>query len=252
MNFLARILPVKQREVKRLHRKLALNRFAQLCKDSHHKPILIAEIKPRSPSTGKLLVTDPLQILSAYEKGEADAISVLTDQTFFGGNRELFTKVRNSTKLPLLRKEFIIDESQVLESYTLEADAVLLIVQLVSPKKLEKLIHFSESLGLVPLVEIITERELLIAIHAGAKYIGVNARNLRTMKIDQKKALKLLGKIPPTIQKFLFSGIENVQQIRQGLQAGANGFLIGTSLLQADHPDEKLCEFNSAMKGKPI
>jgi indole-3-glycerol phosphate synthase len=246
MNFLDKVLPVKQREVEILRKGLSDNPFARLFENSKNKPVFITEIKPQSPSAGQLIHGDPLNLVSAYEQGGADAISVLTDKEFFGGSKELFTQVRKITNLPLLRKEFVIDESQVLESLQLRADAILLIVQLLSPKKLTELIHFSKLLGIVPLVEIISEEELAIAIQSKAQFIGVNSRNLRTMEVNQDKALMLLGMVPSSVHKLLFSGIETENQIKVALQAGTEGFLIGTSLLRATKPDQKLLQLRKA------
>jgi len=128
----------------------------------------------------------------------------------------------------------------------LRADAILLIVQLLSPEKLKQLIHLSELVGIVPLVEIISEAELTIAINSGAQFIGVNSRNLQTMEVNQDKSLSVLSKIPSSIHKLLFSGIENEDQVKVALQAGVEGFLIGTSLLRAARPDQKLLQLRKA------
>lgn len=246
MNFLDKVLPIKQREVELLRKNLNENRFARLFEKSKVKPVYIAEIKPQSPSAGQLIHGDPLDLVSRYEQGGADAISVLTDKEFFGGSTELFVQIRKTTSLPLLRKEFVIDESQVLESLQLRADAILLIAQLLSPEKLKELIQLAELFRIVPLVEIISEDELTIAIQSGAQFIGVNSRNLQTMEVDQDKALAVLSKIPQSVHTLLFSGIENEDQVKVALQAGADGFLIGTSLLRAAEPDQKLLKLRKA------
>lgn len=246
MNFLDKVLPIKHKEVELLRRNLNENRFACLFKNSKTKPVFIAEIKPQSPSVGQLIHGDPLDLVSTYEQGGTDAISVLTDKEFFGGSTELFVQIRKITSLPLLRKEFIIDESQVIESLQLRADAILLIAQLLAPEKLKELIQLSELVGIVPLVEIISEEELTVAIKSGAQFIGVNSRNLQTMEVDQDKALAVLSKIPSSVHKLLFSGIENEDQVKVALHAGAEGFLIGTSLLRATKPDRKLLQLRKA------
>jgi indole-3-glycerol phosphate synthase len=249
MNFLDKIIPVKQKEVEQLKKRLNQNRFANLFqKPEGEKPrtIFIAEIKPRSPSAGHLIDGDPLALVAAYEQGGADAISVLTDQEFFGGSTDLFRQIRNITDVPLLRKEFIIDEAQIAESFLLGADAVLLIVQIVPPGKLRQLIDFAVTLGLVPLVEVISEAEVEIAVSSGAQYIGINSRNLQTMEVDQKKALELFSKLPASVHSFLFSGIENAQQVHEAIQAGAKGLLIGTSLIKSNDPAKKLRELRAA------
>jgi indole-3-glycerol phosphate synthase len=248
MNFLDKVLPVKQAEVKELKEKMDNNRFARLFQKSRKEIILIAEVKPKSPSVGQLITGNPLLLIEGYEKGGADAISVLTDSQFFGGGSELFANIRIKTNLPLLRKEFIIDESQLVESVALGADAVLLIVQMVSTKKLEELIHFAERIGLVPLVEVISEAELKVAIESGAKYIGVNSRDLRTMDVDKENALLVLNKIPKNIHAFLFSGIENSDQVEAAAQAGASGVLIGTSLIKSSNSAAKIKELRATTK----
>ncbi len=250
MNFLNKVLKIKHNEAEVLRRHLSENRFARLFENSKTKPVFIAEIKPQSPSGGQLIHGNPLDLVSAYERGGADAISVLTDKEFFGGSKRLFTQVRKTTDLPLLRKEFIIDESQVIESLQLRADAILLIAQLLAPEKLLELIQLSELVGIVPLVEIISEEELSVAIKSGAQFIGVNSRNLQTMEVGQDKAIAILNKVPSSAHKLLFSGIEHEDHVKVALQAGAEGFLIGTSLLQAAKPDQKLLQLRKAAEKK--
>jgi indole-3-glycerol phosphate synthase len=248
MNFLDTVIPVKQVEVKKLIKKYDNNCFVQLFKNRKNETIFIAEIKPKSPSAGQLINSNPLLLVNAYEKGNADAISVLTDSKFFGGNSELFAKIRKETNLPLLRKDFIIDESQLVESLLLGADTVLIIVQLVTEEKLKDLITFTKKLGLVPLVEVISEEELELAIRLGAEYIGVNSRDLRTMKVDPQKALEVLRKIPVNLHSFLFSGIETPDQVKEAVKSGAQGLLIGTSLIRSTNPSAKLKTLKTAAK----
>lgn len=247
MNFLDSVIPVKQNEVEQLIKRNN-NRFAELFQKKNHDTVFIAEIKPKSPSAGQLISGDPLLLINEYEKGGASAISILTDSTFFGGDAKLFAEIRKRTSLPLLRKEFIIDESQLVESLLLGADAVLLIVQLVSKEKLKDLITFTKKLGIIPLVEVISEQELQIAIESGAEYIGVNSRDLRTMVVNPEKALEILSKIPTSLHGLLFSGIESKDQVKKAIKTGAKGLLIGTSLIRSTNPADKLKSLRAAVK----
>lgn len=197
-------------------------------------PGIIAEIKKASPSQG-LICRDfsPAAIAREYTEIGVQAISVLTDVKFFSGCIEYLKEVRNETEIPLLRKDFIIDEIQILEAKAFGANAVLLIVAALSQKELCHLKEFSEDAGCEVLVEVHDEEELKRALDCGAGIIGINNRNLKSFKIDLQTTVRLLPLIPEDILKVSESGIENGKDFLRLHQAGADAFLIGTSFMKS-------------------
>ena len=203
---------------------------------------IIAEFKRRSPSAGTirsdLSATD---VATCYERGGACAISVLTDEQYFGGSILDLGAIRESTALPLLRKDFIIDEIQIYEAAAVGADAVLLIAAALDDRALAKLRATAEDeLGLDAVVEVHTSEELHRAVMTGAKLIGVNNRDLRTFKVDVSTALRLAEMIPRDVVSVAESGIEKGTEIARLRGAGYQAFLIGESLMKAESPGEAL------------
>ncbi|RJR41771.1 MAG: indole-3-glycerol phosphate synthase TrpC [Desulfobacteraceae bacterium] len=195
---------------------------------------IIAEVKRKSPSKGALReITDPASVAIEYEKCGASAISVLTDKHFFEGDSSDLIRVRESTTLPILRKDFIIDPYQVFESKLLGADSLLLIASLLGPA-LGGFVKLSESLGLHPLVEIHSEDDLALAVEAGARMIGINNRNLKTFQTDIRKSMELMPLIPEGIVVVSESGIRSRQEIHALMDAGIHAFLIGEGLMRAN------------------
>ncbi len=239
---LSDILTSKKSEVKQLRASHAHNSFSELFKGQRDAPRLIAEIKPRSPSAGQLSTQDPLELAKEYEAAGVDAISVLTDRSYFGGSLDLLKQIRAKTNIPLLRKDFIIDELQLIESVRSGADAVLLIVRLLTPQKLKSMISFAEQLGLAPLVEIASSQEAAIALKAGANIIGVNARNLEDFTIDMPGALGVLEKLPSHTTKLLLSGVTSRDDVVMAGSRGAHGVLVGTALVTAPLVTQKVKE----------
>lgn len=213
---------------------------------------LIGEIKLSSPSTGVINPNLDIKLqIEAYEKGGASAISVVTEETFFGGSLDLLTEIRKLTKLPILRKDFIIDQLQVYESFFYGADLILLISSILSLSKLKNFLSLCHRLGLTPLVEVHTEEDLRKAFEAGAKFIGINNRNLKTLEISIENTLNLM----PLIKKLYKdedilviseSGINSKEQVKLIKNAGVNGILVGLSLLTAEDPSNKIKEFLKA------
>ena len=197
-------------------------------------PGIIAEIKKASPSQG-LICEDfsPSAIAREYTEIGVQAISVLTDAKFFRGHIEYLREVRGETEIPLLRKDFIIDEIQILEAKAFGANAVLLIVAALSQKDLCRLKEFSEDAGCEVLMEVHDEGELKRALDSGAGIIGINNRNLKSFKIDLQTTVRLLPLIPENIIKVSESGIENREDLLRLHQAGADAFLIGTSFMKS-------------------
>lgn len=237
---LRQIIADKYQELKK--RTPAPNRFAAMLETKSKYVPVIAEVKLKSPSEGILYRGNPLKLVKAYERGGAAAISVVTDQPYFGGSLELFTKIRTATKLPLLRKDFIINEAQIFESARAGADALLLITAALPPAKLERFIELTRFSGMLPIVEVSTQSELKRVLKTTAPVIAVNARNLRDQTINNNKALMLLKQIPHRRRPLLFSGILTAADIVTGSRAGARGMLVGTALLRAKDPAARLRE----------
>ena len=204
---------------------------------------IIAEVKCASPSRGRLIADfDPVGIAGVYEQNGAAAISVLTDEKYFSGHKNYLTQIRQKVKLPLLRKDFIIDPLQIYETRAIGADAILLIVHVLG-KKLTEFILLSRELGLSPLVEVHTQEELDLAMAADAKIIGINNRNLDTFVTDIETSRKIKARIPEGFIVVSESGIMARAEIEFLMQADIHAFLIGEALITAPNIGEKLRAF---------
>ena len=206
---------------------------------------IIAEFKRRSPSAGTirsdLSATD---VATRYERGGACAISVLTDEEYFGGSILDLATIRASTALPLLRKDFIIDEIQIYEAAAAGADAVLLIVAALDDDALAKLRATTEDeLGLDALVEVHTSEELHRAVRTGAKLIGVNNRDLRTFRTSLETSERLIAEAPRDQIMISESGLRNRKSLYHLRALGFRGFLIGEALMRARDPEAALRDF---------
>ena len=198
---------------------------------------VIAECKRRSPSKGVLAAEyDAPCIAKLYEQGGAAAISVLTEPTFFDGALEHLTAVRHAVALPLLRKDFIVDEYQLFEARANGADAILLIVAALEQADLVRLQKRAWELGLAALVEVHDEGELLRAIDSGARLIGVNNRNLRTLQVDIDGSYRLAGKIPKGVVGVSESGLSSRADLERLTAAGYRAFLIGERFMTDPDP----------------
>jgi indole-3-glycerol phosphate synthase len=196
-------------------------------------PAIIAEIKKASPSRG--LLTDdfrPTDIARAYELGGAASLSVLTDRDFFQGLLEDLVAVRRAVGLPVLRKDFTLEESQIVEAAANGADAILLIAALHDKGGLRRLREFAASLGLDALVEVHDAEELARVVDSGATVIGVNNRNLRTFELSLETSLTLAAAIPATAVKVSESGIFTREHIDTLRAVGYQAFLVGESLMK--------------------
>lgn len=205
---------------------------------------IIAEVKKASPSKG-LMIADyrPGELAMVYENAGASAISVLTDKKFFMGSPSDIAKVRKSVKLPVLRKDFIIDEIQVFESKIIEADAILLIIKALTESQYKNLLMLAKELSLEVLTEISDERELEIAYKYNAEIIGINSRDLRTFKTDLFKTAAIAEKIPVGKLIVAESGINDRGDIEMLMQRGINSFLIGEALVTSEDATKKLKDF---------
>jgi indole-3-glycerol phosphate synthase len=205
---------------------------------------IIAEVKRRSPSRGIIREDfDPVRIAGEYEKHGAAAVSVLTDETFFGGNNEDLIAVKGAISFPVLRKEFIIDPWQIYETRAIGADALLLIAAILGENQLREYRELAVSLGLASLVEIHDRAELEAALRAGAEIIGINNRDLKTFSTDIETSLTLAPLVPSDRIVVSESGIRSRAEIEILMKAGVRTFLIGEALVAAPDRGAKLWEF---------
>ena len=193
---------------------------------------VIAEIKRRSPSKGDLNPgLDPAEVALEYERGGAACLSVLTDVEHFGGSQADLAAARHVTAIPVLRKDFTVDERDIADARLMGADAILLIVAALDDAELRRFSQLAEHLMLDVLVEIHDERELERAVAAGAKIIGVNQRNLTTFEIDHELAVKLAPQMPGNAVLVAESGIRDADDARAAANAGYHAVLVGESIV---------------------
>jgi indole-3-glycerol phosphate synthase len=198
---------------------------------------VIAEIKRRSPSKGDLAeILDPAELANKYEEAGASAISVLTEGRRFNGSLKDLSEVRGATSLPILRKDFMVDEYQFFEARAYGADLVLLIVAALSKSQLRDYHELATELGMSVLVEVHNEQELEDAIDIEPEIVGVNSRNLKTLEVDTKVFQQILPRIPKNLVRVAESGIANRSQVIAAEQAGANVILVGEALVKAGDP----------------
>jgi indole-3-glycerol phosphate synthase len=215
----------------------------QLRRRSHDGIAIIAELKKASPSRG--LIREkfrPAELAAELEQAGAAALSVLTDEQFFQGSLDYLREASASSSLPCLRKDFIVDEFQILEAKANRADAVLLIVAALEQKELVALVEIAQSHGLDSLCEIHDEVELQRALDAGCDLIGVNSRNLRTFEVNLQTAFRLVEKVPSSCLRVAESGIQSGADLARLRSAGYDAFLIGESLMKAKRPGEELAK----------
>jgi indole-3-glycerol phosphate synthase len=206
-------------------------------------PAIIAEVKRASPSAGLIRGDfDPVKIASEFRKAGAAAISVLTEVHHFRGSLEILENLRWNVRMPLLRKDFIVDPYQILEARQAGADAVLLIAALLDTAMLKDLRMEAERLGMEALVEVHDEAELKRALEAGATLIGVNSRDLRTFQVSLDVPLRLARMMPEEVLPVAESGIRTAEDLRRLAAAGYRAFLIGEQLMRAPSPGAALSE----------
>ena len=211
---------------------------------------IIAECKRRSPSRGVLAAQyDPVAIATQYEAGGAVAVSVLTEPTFFDGALAHLTAVREHVGLPVLRKDFIVDEYQLLEARAAGADAVLLIVAALEQRDLIDLRQRADALGLAALVEVHDDEELSRAVDCGARLVGVNNRNLRTLAVDVDASDRLAARMPSSVIGVSESGLQTRADLERLAAAGYQAFLIGERFMTAPQPAQAIQELTAAENG---
>jgi indole-3-glycerol phosphate synthase len=252
MNRLEEILRVKREEIARLRPRFEkLERQAQARTDfrdfrsalqqSDGRLGLIAEIKKASPSAGVIASSfNPVEIAKDYERNGANAISVLTDTKFFQGQLQDLDDVRHVVSVPLLRKDFILDEIQIAESAVNGADAILLIVAALEQSQLVDLLHATTAYRLGALVEVHAREELNRALEAGAKIVGINNRNLATFDVDLAVTEELCREVPDEIVLVSESGIRTPQDVARVRACGADAVLVGEALMRREISIEQL------------
>jgi indole-3-glycerol phosphate synthase len=222
----------------------ALDAYAALCA---HGVGVIAEVKRRSPSKGALAaIDDPAALAGEYQAGGARMISVLTEQRRFGGSLDDLDSVRAAVQIPLLRKDFVVGSYQVHEARAHGADAVLLIVAALDQNTLIGLRERVESLGMTALVEVHTEDEASRAVDAGARVIGVNARNLHTLEVDRAAFERIAPGLPSEIVKIAESGVRGPLDLIEYAAAGADAVLVGEGLVTRSDPRQAVAELVTA------
>ncbi len=198
---------------------------------------LIAEVKRSSPSKGSLAtITDPAGLAAQYEEAGAHVVSVLTEQRRFGGSLADLDAVRKAVDLPILRKDFMIDDYQFYEARAHGADVVLLIVAALSKNQLDDYFHLAKELGMRSLIEVHTYDELERALEISPDIIGVNSRNLKTLDVDAQAFAELIPQIPSTIARVAESGISSRQEVEFAQQCGATAILVGEALVRSGSP----------------
>lgn len=210
---------------------------------------LIAEVKRRSPSAGAINEgLDPVHLASSYEEGGASAISVLTETSHFGGDIDDLAAVASAVGIPTLRKDFIVDELQLVEARAVGASAALLIVRALTQVELVHLLRAARALELTALVEAHDAVELQRALDAGADVIGINARNLDDFSIDIESSLALLASIPGDRIAIAESGMSSAAHVARAAEMGADAVLIGGALAAAHDPKQRAAELSGVAR----
>ncbi len=234
------LIPVSQLEQSVLFERAT----ASLAKAVSTGSGIIAEHKRRSPS--KSVINNSLSVqdvASGYEQAGVSGMSVLTDGKYFGGSLDDLLLARAAAQFPLLRKEFIVDEYQILESKAYGADAILLIAATLSRKQIEQFSTFAKSLGLDVLCESHNEEELQKSIMPSVDMLGINNRNLKTFEVSLETSKELIKQIPDEFVKVSESGISSVAAIKELKPHGFQGFLIGENFMKTDNPGESAATF---------
>ncbi|MFT4144249.1 MAG: indole-3-glycerol phosphate synthase TrpC [Mobilitalea sp.] len=230
-------------------RKDGFYSFERMLQGQNSEIAFICEVKKASPSKGIISEEFPyIKIAKEYEEAGASAISVLTEPEFFLGSDRYLREIKKEVKIPVLRKDFTVDEYQIYEAKLLGADAILLICTLLNTQTLKKYLTICKELGLSALVEAHTKEEIESAMEAGAKIIGVNNRNLKTFEVDINNSIRLREYTPKEIIFVAESGIRDNNDIKALKQAGVNAVLIGETLMRSPNKKEMLSELKGLSK----
>jgi len=231
----ARRLPLAQIHKRMEETEPALDAHSFLTRDEMN---VIAEVKRSSPSKGSLApISDPASLAEQYQEAGASAISVLTERRRFGGSLADLVAVRKAVDLPVLRKDFMVDQYQFLEARAHGADLVLLIVAALSKNQLSDYLALTQELGMHAIVEVHTNKELEIALDNSCEFIGVNSRNLKTLEVDPVGFKELLPRIPHEVIRIAESGISTRADVEFAVECGANAILVGEALVRAGDPE---------------
>jgi indole-3-glycerol phosphate synthase len=247
MNILDKILNVKRQEIQRI-KDFEFGEMAgqnRSLKDALSKPgiSVIAEIKMKSPSEGEIFpYADPAHIAKGYESAGAAAISVLTDQFFFGGSLDILKSVRDAVSIPVIRKDFIIDQKQISETIHYNGDAFLLIADALDQDSLQQLMNIGKTAGLEFLVEYHAEKHAEFIFVLNPEIVGINCRNLKTMATDITYFEKMISSLPSNTVKVAESGIHTSDDLKYVSDLGYDAALIGTSLMRTGNPGKALEE----------
>lgn len=212
---------------------------------------IISEVKRSSPSKGSLApITDPAALAAAYESGGASVISVLTEQRRFNGSLEDLAAVRAAVQIPVLRKDFMVDEYQFYEARAYGADLVLLIVAALDDTQLREYMDLTHQLGMHALVEAHTEEEIERAVSAGATIVGVNVRDLKTLDVDVAHYSAMARHLPADVVRVAESGVDAAAVVRDYADQGADAVLVGEALVRHGDPEAAVREFRAASLNK--
>jgi len=212
---------------------------------------IIAEIKRKSPSKGAINPHVSIERTSiGYMQAGASALSILTDKEFFGGSNEDLMVARKFNYCPILRKDFTIDEYQIIEAKSIGADAILLISAILDPKQAKKLASFAHSLGLEVLFEVHSAEELHSELFSDVDLIGVNNRDLKSFEVSLDVSKKLIGMIPKEVVKISESGISSTEAIDELRRIGFDGFLMGENFMKHSRPEVAAKEFIGKLKNR--
>ena len=204
---------------------------------------VIAEVKRSSPSKGALApITDPASLAASYAEAGAAVISVLTEQRRFGGTLSDLDAVRKAVELPILRKDFMVDEYQFYEARAHGADVILLIVAALSKNQLDDYFHLSKELGMRALIEVHTPGELESALEISPEIVGINSRNLKTLDVDAQAFAELLPQIPNSIARVAESGISTRSDVEFAHEHGATAILVGEALVRSGNPNVAMAQ----------
>lgn len=259
MNFLEKIIGEKLCEIERAKEVLPLKDLKKLAEISNyqHRSLynslkrgggikMISEIKKMSPSAGNLIGDgfDPISIAKEYENAGVSAISVLTDFKFFGGKKQHLSQVKSNVKIPVLRKDFIIDEYQIYETKYIGADAFLLIVKIIDDVQLEDYLWLAKEIGLDVLVEVYDEHDIARALKISPypKLIGINNRDLETFRVDINRSVELCEVLPDDVIKVSESGISAREDVIKVSNAGFDAILVGETLMRTKNKTSKIYE----------
>lgn len=254
MTILDKIIERKKEEVAGAKLRISLDRLKStafferptysLKESIKNKNGIIAEFKRQSPSKGIINNSaEPLEVVSAYESFGASGISILTDHDFFGGNLNDILSVRNDIKIPILRKDFMIDEYQFYEAKSIGADVILLIASCLSPAQVEEFTALAHELDMEVLLEIHTEDELK---HCNSKIdlVGINNRNLKDFKVDLQHSVQLKNLLPKEVLSVAESGIYNLEDFQFLKEKGFDGFLMGEYFMKNTNPAKAFENFS--------